>query len=224
MTLLYIEDDQLDKRNMDWVFSNMENSDSFKVIHVSNFDEAINISKSTSIDLIITDQSIGEQNYAEVAYFLKDYPYYVLTNNVNPNIKAKYPPKAFFTKPFIKDNLLQILNIKEKPNQINLDYFKQFSTSPQLKKEMLEIVYKEFKNALTQIDVLKKTPKDLAALLHKLCSKFSILGMNQTYKLVKSTENKIIEKQNTEDLPLKEIQTQLKEGLIFLDKNLNLKI
>ncbi len=222
MTLLYIEDDQLDKRNMDWVFSNIENSDSFKIIHVSNFDEAINISKLNSIDLIITDQSIDEQNYAEVDYFLKDYNYYVLTNNVNPNIKAKYPPKAFFTKPFTKDYLLEILDIKEKINQINLDYFEQFSANPQLKKEMLRIVHKEFKNALTQIDVLKDTPKDLAALLHKLCSKFSILGMTQTYKLVKSTENKIIEKQNTEGLPLKEIQTQLKEGLAFLDKNLKI--
>ncbi len=218
--ILYIEDDQLDKRNMDWVCSNIE-TDSIEVFHAIDFKEAKTILVQNTIDYIITDQYIEEKCYTEHEEdLLKDYPYYVLTNSINPTIKNQYPPQKIFIKPFVKKQLYEILEYSENQyDEISLSYFDQFETSPELQEKMLHIIQEEFQDFLFKTDHTTLEPIQLATLLHKLCSKFSLLGMEKTYCLVKETENAIRETDTIDFKALSTIKERIKNVLLFLENN-----
>lgn len=218
--ILYIEDDQLDKRNMDWVCSNIE-PNTVKILHALNFKEAKAILSEKSVDYIITDQYIQDECYHEhEESLLKDYTYYVLTNSINPSIKNVYPPKKTFIKPFVKKQLYEILEpCKIQNDEINLNYFDQFESSPELKEKMLNLIKEEFQDFLVKTNTSNLESKQVVALLHKLCSKFSLLGMEKTYTLVKDTENAIRNSNIIDIESLNKIKHQLKTVLIFLENN-----
>ncbi|APD07890.1 hypothetical protein UJ101_02390 [Flavobacteriaceae bacterium UJ101] len=218
MTILYIEDDALDKRNMEWVCSNIE-TPSIHIIHTMNFQEAENILQSNEIDFIITDQSIDHEYYTSYENLFQNHTYYVLTNNINEKLKSNHKPQKKFTKPFVKEHLHEILHLPQKQDSINLNYFEQFSASPKLQFEMLSIIINEFQNTLNKIDTLTQQPTELASLLHKLCSKFSVLGMEKTYQLVKKTEESIINTQTIDTHSISIIKQELKSALLFLKNN-----
>ena len=216
ITLLYIEDDFIDAKNMEWVCDHFEQV-SLQI--VDSFEQAKNVLATQEFDLVITDQNVHQDKLKEQLSLFENKTFYVLSNAVSIDAKVTAIAKGIIKKPLTKDKIANLLGItKPIDDNPNLSYFKVID-NPEAKTEMLLIIQNELENAKEQIPdlVAENNSETLKNLVHKLASKFSVLGMQATFELVAELEKEL--KNGT--IPLEKVsflERQIANALTFLNQ------
>ncbi len=216
--ILYIEDDELDAMNMKIICN------TFSDVKLEIADNFAHLKHTNSIkpSFIITDRKVGLDTFESYIDSLKKYPYFVLSNRVDFNNKLNHAPIKYFSKPFTKDKLKEVLSkISHQENQANFNYFDVFEDE-NIKREMQNLLYNELKDAnrFIPIEIEKEDYLALENRIHKLSSKFSILGMEHTFTIAKEIEKKLRQKCMDKTL-LDTFIIDIKKAITFC--NLNLK-
>jgi len=212
--LLYIEDDFIDAKNMEWVCDHFEQV-SLQI--VDSFEQAKNVLATQEFDIVVTDQNVHQDTLEERLCLFENKTFYVLSNAVSVDAKITALAKDILKKPFTKDTMANLLGIQQQvDDNPNLNYFKVID-NPEAKAEMLLIIKRELENAKEKIPVLVADDDNetLKNLVHKLASKFSVLGMEVTFKHVLELEKEL--KNGT--IPLEKVnflERQIANALLFL--------
>jgi hypothetical protein len=188
MNILYIEDDELDQKNMEWICSYFSD---VKFVIVDDFDDVSEVIAKQSFDLVFSDRNVEMSQFSEYVHLWETIPYYVLSNTVFEEEVTPQPLK-YLQKPLTKTVFEEIINgDKEILDIPNLSYFEQIPTE-ELKIMMKDLLLKELIKAKEDIPIYINTDtKQLIRTIHNLASKFSILGMENTFHLSKKIETEL---------------------------------
>lgn len=188
--LLYIEDDFIDHKNMEWV------CDHFPTVSlqiVNSFLDAKKKLEDQQFDLIITDQNVHQVKLEEELGLFKDQRFYVLSNAISVHATTASLVQGILKKPITKVEMAGLLGVPIQDNDHpNFNYFKVIDNA-EVKAEMLQIIQNELESAKEKIPVLvaRKDIETLKYVVHKLASKFSVLGMKTTFEHLKELENEL---------------------------------
>ena len=103
--VLYIEDNLIDKRNMEWVCSNF---DDIALTITDDLDQLPTILKENSFDIIFTDRRIGSANFADFVPLWNKIPYYVLSNSTYLEKGLEPQSIRYLQKPLIQSTFEKI--------------------------------------------------------------------------------------------------------------------
>jgi len=189
--ILYIEDDGLDIRNMEWLTDQL---DTVQLTVSQTFESISSILKSTKIDLVITDQYIKNTHYADYLKHFQDIKYIVISNT--SDIKQEgllYPPLRTLQKPLTLD-LFKSLFKENHPTQDQPkdDFFDTISDANQ-KKKLISLLVKELDTLFKELPRLQgeNNIDEMKHLVHKVSSKFSLLQMKETFELARTIEKEL---------------------------------
>jgi len=213
--LLYIEDDFIDKKNMEWVTNHF---DDISLQIKASFTSAQSILEQEHFDLIISDQNVEQEQLIDYLHLFKNKEFYVLSNSVSIDDVIVEKAKGIIKKPLTIGEFRELLgtNEQEETDTPNLNYFKIID-NPEAKAEMLGIIERELQNANTEIPklVAENKPEALKNLIHKLASKFSVLGMETTFKQVVALE-KELKNGSMPAQKIDQLNNQIATALMFL--------
>ena len=187
MKILYIEDDFIDKKNMEWLCRNFPK---VELCILNDFEEASNYLEKHKPDLIFTDRRIGNTDFSKFSHLWENIPYYVISNTIFKEKELLKEPIDYLQKPLVHSTLESIFNQNApKFDEPNMDYFKDFP-SPKLVSEMKELLIEELLNAQKKIPaILDDKDNQLSRTVHNLAGKFSLLGMEKTFNLCRTIES-----------------------------------
>jgi HPt (histidine-containing phosphotransfer) domain-containing protein len=188
--ILYLEDDPLDIRNMQWLAAQ---NPGIKLHIVTDFQSCKLFLDTHRVDLLILDQFIQGEHYAKHPELLNGTTYIVLTNgSLQPSFLKEKPPLVL-PKPLRLSEFENLVGLV--PDQVELPSLKNFETidNPKFRTEMLQILQQELQNALEKIPVAVDKGKtiELRDIVHKLGGKFAFLQMKSTHALAKSLEKRL---------------------------------
>ncbi len=211
--VLYVEDNLIDKRNMEWVCSNFSN---IALTITDDLDQLPDLLKEISFDIIFTDRRIGSANFAGIVPLWGKTPYYVLSNSIYLEKGLEPQPISYLQKPLIQSTFESIINKGVVPlNDPNLDYFEQFPNE-EFKVKMKELLKEELENALVKIpEAQKNDSSELILLIHNLAGSFSILSMKDSFAICKETEKRLRANENADEL-IVEILSNVKHSIQFV--------
>lgn len=218
MKVLYIEDDFIDRKNMEWLCRNFPQVE----LHiVNNFDKASEYLENHKPDLVFTDRRIGNTTFAEFTHLWQNVDYYVLSNTVFKEKDLYKEPIAYLQKPLINSALEGILNkSKPKVDEPNMDYFNLFPNE-ELANEMKELLEEELLNAQQKIpNILDNEDNELLRVAHNLAGKFSLLGMEKTYNLCREIESLLRNGKSVSTL-VQDLQKGIETSLVYLNAQKN---
>lgn len=224
MNILYIEDDIIDIKNCQLIFS--KNTDHTITI-AENFVMAIDIVNQEEIDLVISDGRIGMDTFLDYWNEFFGLPYFVLSNHPDPEIfNLSQPPIGVYQKPIKKEQLDEILSSINTGNQVpNLSYAEDISGGdPAIIKEMLDILIKQFQDAIEKIPYLykNKQQEELIQLIHKLIGKFSVLSMKDSFSFFNLVEKYLREGFELKTFAYNRILSDLTIGIDFMKNYINI--
>lgn len=220
MNILYIEDDIIDIKSFQLIFSKHTNH---TITIAENFVTAIDIINNNQIDFVISDGSIGMDTFLDYWYEFFGLPYFVLSNQPNPEIfNLSQPPVGVYQKPIQKTQLDEILSSVNLVNQEpNLSYAENISGGdPTIIKEILDILIQQFQDAIDKIPYLyeNKQQEELIQIIHKLIGKFSVLSMKDSFSFFNLVEKYLREGFELKTFAFNRILTDLKMGINFMKK------
>ena len=191
MHILYIEDDALDIRNMEWLVDQMNE---VQLTVSSTFDSVDSVLKHHTIDFIITDQYINQTHYSDYLSTFEKKNYVVLSNTKNVEKEGLlYPPLQTLQKPLSLDIFKSLFSdnhptLKAHKN----DFFDTISDEGQ-KKKLIALLSEELDTVLTKLPRLlgENNMDEMKHLIHKVSSKFSLLQMKETFDLAREIEKEL---------------------------------
>lgn len=192
--ILYVEDDELDILNMQWLAEAMEGLN-LKVLNEYKDCEAYLVNHK--VDLIILDQYINGEHFSAYPKLMSQLPYMVLTHGSLDVGALDHKPVKVLKKPLhMNEFAMQIKRERRSQDQPSLSYFDEIADES-LRKEMLTILKEEFGNALNTFPELvdKKDSNSLKEVIHRLGSKFSLLAMKKDFDLSITLEKELMESQ-----------------------------
>jgi len=187
MKILYIEDDFIDRKNMQWLCSNFPE---VELTIVEDFELAQAFLNENEVNLIFTDRRIGNETFNEYPQLWLHAPYYVVSNTICKNKKLELHPLDYLQKPLVNSILEEIF--QPKPNKVdlpNMSYFEQLPF-PEMVTEMKQLLIAELEKGQKLIpSILNNENNELSRTVHNLAGKFSILGMENTFYNCREIEN-----------------------------------
>lgn len=215
MKILYIEDDFIDRKNMQWLCSN------FSMVELSiveDFEAAQAFLETNKVDLILTDRRIGNQSFHEFPQLWLHAPYYVVSNTVFKEKNLELEPKDYLQKPLVQSTLEAIFSPKPKVDMPNMEYFEQLPSS-EMAIEMKALLIQELEKGKKTIPtVLDNDNNQLLRSVHNLAGKFSFLGMEKTFYLCREIES-LLENGKTVDTLVRDLLDSIEVSLAFLNKD-----
>ena len=185
--ILYLEDDQLDVKNMRWLCDQIDGltlsiSDSFQENDIS------------AVDLIITDQYLYGNHFSDFVYLFGKLNYCVLSNNTNINIdKLSHQPIALLDKPLKLNDFKAIISEEkiEVTDKFDLDFFASF-TSEEIA-EIRKLLLQEFEYFIINIPLLlaQNNTTEMRNIVHKITGKYSMLNMTSTFNQAREIEKQL---------------------------------
>lgn len=115
--ILYIEDDEIDRRNMEWICSYLPKVELLILDDFSELERGLQFKP----DLIITDRYIDDNCFSEKLAFWIGTPYYVLSNSVVENLDLRQQPIEYLPKPLAKSKLEEVVKNAQASNAPNTD-------------------------------------------------------------------------------------------------------
>lgn len=170
---------------------------------------------------LIIDSPFYIDNLNEVNSLLNGTPYFLINKNGQDlSSQNSIKPIIEFKDPLSENNLqlmVLALNLLEPPNY---EYFNQLGDE-NLKTKMVELMQVEFEDFINDLPRMYEEEKnqDIFHLIHKISSKYSILGMPKTYNYIKSKEKKISEGNNLSDEEVQDLDVISKHVYNFLVLN-----
>ncbi len=192
--ILYVEDDELDILNMQWLAEAMEGLD-LKILNEYKDCEAY--LANHKVDLIILDQYINGEHFSAYPELMSQVPYMVLTHGSLDIGALDHKPVKVLKKPLhMNEFAMQVKRERHGRDQPSLSYFEKVANES-LRKEMLVILKEEFGDALNTFPELvdKKDSISLREIIHRLGSKFSLLAMKKDFDLSIALEKELGEGQ-----------------------------
>lgn len=190
--ILYLEDDAIDIKNMQWLSQQI---DTIQLHILEDLSEVDTFLQSHTIDLIITDQYVQHSHFSEYISAFKNIPYVVLSNSdLEKSAVLTSQPIIVLSKPLYL-SAFEELCIKKEVNSVEqpTDEYFDTITDISMKNEMLKLLTEEFKNAVTQFPKLiaQQQTREARNLIHKLSGKFSLLKMKQAYNSSRNLEKEL---------------------------------
>ncbi|PCE62558.1 Hpt domain-containing protein [Sediminicola luteus] len=185
--ILYLEDDPLDIRNMQWL---AEQNPGIMLHIVTDFESCKAYLASHRVDLLILDQFIHGEHYAKHPGLLNVTPYIILTNgSLQPSFLKEKPPLVL-PKPLTLSDFEKLVGFT--PDQAERPSLQNFDSidNQKYRAEMLDLLQNEFKTALERIPIAVDHNKlgELRDIVHKLGGKFAFLQMKRTHTLTRTLE------------------------------------
>jgi hypothetical protein len=223
MNILYIENDIIDIKNCQVLFS--DTTHHLKIAH--NFEESIPMLLSESIDFVISSRSIETARFPDYWEHFFGMPYFILLNQTDHQLqKSLSPPLAVYQKPFKKEQVDEIFKTISSIQQLpNLSYAENISIGdPELLKELVLLLKTQLVTASEKIPYLyeQKNWKEFIQVVHKLISKFSILAMNDSFSFFNLTEKYLRDGFKLKPYAYDRLLTDLKTGIDFINHYIEL--
>ena len=213
MKILYIEDNLIDRKNMEWVCRNFSN---VELTILKKFDGIEAYLSDNQPDLIFTDRRIGSSDFSSYAHLWSNTPYYVISNTIFESKNLETAPLGYLQKPLTKSVFEGLLFEKEAvKDDPNMDYFAQIPDE-ELQKEMKSLLIEELESARDRIPIIDSL-EELTSKIHNLAGKFSLLGMEESFNQSKELEHLLRKGEESKEL-LDKIVQSAEKGIEFLKK------
>lgn len=191
--LIYIEDDAIDIKNMQWLCDQIGAVEVHIVQHLETLETYL---KRYSVDLIITDQFIENIHFSEYIHLFKSVEYMVLSNSdILHEEQLAYQPKQILSKPLYLNVLQKIIHSNKTidPQEIPQTSYLETISNPKMKQQIIDLLILEFDRAQKQLPrwIKEKNYHEIKHMSHKISGKFSILNMKNTYELARSIDREL---------------------------------
>ncbi len=189
--ILYIEDDTLDIRNLEWLADQV---DHVQLTICQSFEKVASILSANTIDLIITDQYVKADHYSNYLSHFKQLDYIVLSNTTDlKKSTILYPPLKSFKKPLTLDVFKSLFEANSSQKVASkYDYFDTI-TDEEYKERLISLLKSEFENVLLAVPKLlnDNNLEEIRQIVHKVSSKFSLLQMKEPFDLARNIEKEL---------------------------------
>ncbi len=210
--ILYIEDDSIDAKNFEILFSKIDGVS----VEIAN-----SFVKAEGIDFIVTDCQVGHDLWDDKWADYVGIPYVILSNTPKEAYnQLVHSPIALLEKPFSSDGRTIIIdalsNLDETPN---MNYAEKISGgNHKLKNELIQILESQLDESIITIPELfkQKNIKDLKLAVHKMVSKFTILGMKHAHQMSLAIDLGLGQEILPPEIAIQQLLHNIRRGLDFL--------